>query len=59
MTHEILNSLSTEPYHNDEMWLDTRSQYDRNLQKTGEMYELQQKNIKEEKERTQNKKIGW
>ena len=43
------------PHHNDEIGIDTRSQADRNLDKTGEMYELEQENAQKEIAKLNNK----
>lgn len=50
LTEQFFNFLSPKSYYDDEIWVDTRPQNVRNLEKTGEMYELEQKNRKEEAE---------
>ncbi len=50
-SNKIFDFCSTKEYYNDEMWVDTRSQTERHLDKTGEMYELEQENAKKEAER--------
>ncbi len=47
--------LSWRSYHDDEMGVDTRNQGDRYLQKTWEMYHLEQKRNKEEAEKYRKK----
>ncbi len=46
--------LSWKSYHNDEIGVDTRSQTERHLDKTWEMYQLEQENEKKEAEMMKN-----
>ena len=55
ISNKILDLINLMPHHNDTVGVDTRSQTERYLDKTGEMYELEQENAKKEAEKMKAK----
>ena len=51
ISDKIFSFLSWSRYYDDETWVDTRTQTERNLEKTWEMYYLEKERNKEEAEK--------
>jgi len=51
ISDKIFSFLSWSRYYDDETWVDTRTQTERNLEKTWEMYYLEKERNKEETEK--------